>query len=104
MVKKQCHACYQCAQTLPLSTRLTARPIWDKTKNKDFMKSVGFVRPLARNCNPMFGLRPVIIQKLIFLEKVGFHEIRNERPVARNGKAYVCVLVAPEFVQRLKPF
>ena len=24
----------QCAQTLPLSTRLPARPIWDKTKNK----------------------------------------------------------------------
>ena len=24
----------QCAQILPLSTRLAARPIWDKTKNK----------------------------------------------------------------------
>ena len=31
---------HQYAQTLPLSTRLTARPIWDKTKNKDFMKAV----------------------------------------------------------------
>ena len=25
---------HQCAQTLPPSTSLTARPIWDKTKNK----------------------------------------------------------------------
>ena len=33
---------HQCAQTLPLSTRLIAIPIWDKTKNKDFMKSGAF--------------------------------------------------------------
>ena len=57
--------------TLPLSTRLTARPMWDKTKNKDFIKKAPafhmksntfhkkrtfFERPLARNCNPMFYL------------------------------------------------
>ena len=41
---------HQCAQTLPLLTRLTARPIWDKTKNKDFMKSTAFhVKNAAKN-------------------------------------------------------
>ena len=33
MVKKQCQVWSPIAQTPPLSTRLTARPIWDKTKN-----------------------------------------------------------------------
>ena len=45
---------HQCAQSLPVSTRLTAKPIWDKTKNKDFMKIAEFQneRSLARNDNP----------------------------------------------------
>ena len=38
---------HQCAQIPPLSTRLSARLIWDKTKNKDFMKTAGF---LYENC------------------------------------------------------
>ena len=42
MVKKQCQVGHQCAETPPLLTRLTARPIWDKTKNKDFTKTAGF--------------------------------------------------------------
>ena len=36
MVKKQC------IQTPPLSTMLTVRPIWEKTKNKDFMETARF--------------------------------------------------------------
>ena len=45
---------HQCAQS-PLSTRLTARPIWDKIKNKDFMKTAGFnERPPVRKVTPMF--------------------------------------------------
>ena len=35
-------SCHKCAQTPHLSTRLTARPIWDKTKNKDFMETTRF--------------------------------------------------------------
>ena len=42
MVKNNVRSGHQCAQTPPLSTRLTARPIWDKTKNKAFMETAGF--------------------------------------------------------------
>ena len=62
---------HQCAQTPPLSTRVTVRPIWDKTE-KDFSwfyvktasfhtKITGFLyenrneRSLARMVAPMFA-------------------------------------------------
>ena len=75
MVKKNVRSGHKCAQSLPLSTRLTARPIWDKTKKLtceicqiSCVKSIGF-----------------------HMKSAGFHEIRNERPLARDGKAYVSV-------------
>ena len=57
MVKNNVRSGHHCAQTPPLSTRLTARPIWDKIKKlwklPVFMKISGFhERAPARNCNP----------------------------------------------------
>ena len=43
MVKKQCHVWSKCAQTLPLSTRLTARPIFSREKrrfSKDHLQGI----------------------------------------------------------------
>ena len=52
MVKKQCHVWSPMCTNFASFNKATARPIWDKTKNKNFMKSGA----IARNCNPMFHL------------------------------------------------
>ena len=39
MINNSVRSGHQCAQTPPLSIRLTGRPIWDKTKKEDFMKT-----------------------------------------------------------------
>ena len=53
---------HQCTQTLPLSTRLTTRPIWDKTKKVtceirriSCMKSVTKDHLLPGMVRPMFA-------------------------------------------------
>ena len=76
---------HQCVQTLPLSTRLTARPIWDKEpkqftpnitkslsgtrlKNKDFhMKSAGFHMKITS-----------------FHVKIAVFFFQNERPTCKE--------------------
>ena len=90
---------HQCAQTLPLSTRLTARPIWNKTKNKDFMKSVAYEKrrfskdhlqgivTLCLDCVPhVFGYRRVPSTFLVVclggVDKVGCNAYYNTNVIA----------------------
>ena len=68
MVKNNVRSDHQCAQSPPLSTRLTVRPVWDKTKKKGFHENRRFSKDhLQGIVTPMFEIFKCMVLNWLFL-------------------------------------